>query len=272
MSGMPQPTPYRDLNEVLGEFRTGVRDVLGSGFTGAYLHGSFAVGDFDRHSDVDFLVVTREELTGGQIEGLRALHRRLFALESPWARHLEGSYLTRRALRRTEAPPSKRLYLDNNHSELVRSDHDNTAVVRWMLREHGIALAGPPARDLVDPVPDQVLRAEIFAVMSGWGERLRAEPGELGNQWQQPFAVLLYCRMLHALHTATIVSKPVAARWAAATLDPVWTGLIEKAWAGRPDPDDRFRLPADPADIAATLAFVAHVCELGAALMRPRCD
>jgi predicted nucleotidyltransferase len=39
-----------------------VQDVLGTGFVGAYLQGSFAVGDFDRHSDVDFIIVIAEEL------------------------------------------------------------------------------------------------------------------------------------------------------------------------------------------------------------------
>ena len=53
-----QPTPYPDLNVVLREFVTQVRNVLGANFIGAYLQGSFAVGDFDIYSDVDFLILT----------------------------------------------------------------------------------------------------------------------------------------------------------------------------------------------------------------------
>ncbi len=40
-----------------------VQAALGDNFVGAYLHGSFAVGDFDQHSDVDFIIVVRTTLS-----------------------------------------------------------------------------------------------------------------------------------------------------------------------------------------------------------------
>jgi hypothetical protein len=42
---MAAPTPYPDLNEVLGELVAGARDVLGEDLVAACLQGSFAVGD-----------------------------------------------------------------------------------------------------------------------------------------------------------------------------------------------------------------------------------
>jgi predicted nucleotidyltransferase len=53
-----QPTAFPDLNEVLRELVSSVQAILGENFCGAYLQGSFAVGDADEHSDVDFIVVT----------------------------------------------------------------------------------------------------------------------------------------------------------------------------------------------------------------------
>lgn len=50
-----KPTPYPDLNEVLDDFVASVVTALGSDFVGAYLQGSFAIGDFDQNSDVDFI-------------------------------------------------------------------------------------------------------------------------------------------------------------------------------------------------------------------------
>jgi hypothetical protein len=47
------PTPYPDLNAVLQELVSTVQRALGSNFAAACLQGSFAVGDFDQHSDVD---------------------------------------------------------------------------------------------------------------------------------------------------------------------------------------------------------------------------
>jgi predicted nucleotidyltransferase len=53
------PTPYPDVNEVLLTLLDNVRAILGDYFTGMYLYGSLASGDFDpRRSDIDFLVVT----------------------------------------------------------------------------------------------------------------------------------------------------------------------------------------------------------------------
>ena len=52
---MRSPTPYQDLNVVLTRLVGGVQTALGATFVGAYLQGSFAVGDFDEHSDVDFI-------------------------------------------------------------------------------------------------------------------------------------------------------------------------------------------------------------------------
>jgi predicted nucleotidyltransferase len=45
----------------------GVQAALGSSFVAACLQGSFAVGDFDRHSDVDFMVTIEEGLSATQV-------------------------------------------------------------------------------------------------------------------------------------------------------------------------------------------------------------
>jgi Nucleotidyltransferase domain len=157
---MVGPTAFPELNAVLGELVAGARSVLGESFYGAYLHGSFAAGDADVYSDVDFIVVTREDLTDEQQAGLQAMHRRIYGLETPWAQHLEGSYAPERWLRRMDWSRSPFLYLDNGSDQLVWDSHCNTAVVRWLLREHGIALEGPEPRTLVDPVAASDLRRE----------------------------------------------------------------------------------------------------------------
>jgi predicted nucleotidyltransferase len=88
----PKPTAFDDLNMVLVELVSGVHAVLEEHFHGAYLMGSFALGDADQYSDVDFLVVTHAPVSEAQYVELGTLHRRLYALEIPWAQHLEGSY------------------------------------------------------------------------------------------------------------------------------------------------------------------------------------
>jgi hypothetical protein len=50
------PTPYPELDAVLQELVESVQAALSNSFVAACPQGSFAVGDFDRHSDVDFIV------------------------------------------------------------------------------------------------------------------------------------------------------------------------------------------------------------------------
>src|SRR5258708_38435162 len=96
---MALPTPYAELNSVLEELVASVKAALGEAFVGAYLQGSFAVGDFDRHSDVDFIIVVSDELRDTQVDALQAIHRRIYCLPSEWAQHLEGSYFPTAILR-----------------------------------------------------------------------------------------------------------------------------------------------------------------------------
>lgn len=94
------PTPYPDLNRVLAEFVSRVQAVLGDRFTAAYLVGSFAIGDFDTHSDVDFLIAMEEEVAEHRLPELQKMHGRIHELDSPWSRHLDGSYIPLNVLRK----------------------------------------------------------------------------------------------------------------------------------------------------------------------------
>jgi predicted nucleotidyltransferase len=107
------PTPYPELNAVLADLVSSVRQILGENFYGAYLQGSFAVGGADEHSDVDFVVVIERELTDAEQRQLQALQERLFTLPTPWAQHLEGSYVPREQLRKLDPKRRPWFYFDN---------------------------------------------------------------------------------------------------------------------------------------------------------------
>jgi hypothetical protein len=282
-----RPTPYADLNAVLAELVGRVRTLLADNFVGAYLQGSFALGDFDTHSDVDFMIVTHEDVPPDQVPDLQGMHDDLHALPSPWATRLEGSYAPKAILRRWSTtprdPPGEPrpetwadpgtsgmaprvypfLFLGNGERVLVRSEHDNTQVVRWILREKGVALAGPPARGLVDPVPGEALREEVGAVLDRLD--LMDEPAISEQMWVQCFMALMVGRMLYALATGRIGSKKTAVTFAKQRLEPRFAGLIERAWRereGRPDEGTAlaayFRQASDPDEAAATLDLIRH--------------
>ncbi len=252
------PTPYDDLNRVLRDLVNSVRVALGEQFVGAYLQGSFAVGDFDAHSDVDFIVVTQGDLSDREVQALQAMHGRLYALDSAWAQHLEGSYFPASVLRCSPQSDSLLWYLDNGSRALIQSTHCNTLLVRWVVREHGVTLAGPAPVSLVDPISATALREEILATMRNWGQDILTYPAQYANRFYQTYIVLSYSRMLHDLRNGFPGSKRAGAEWAKANLDPAWAGLIDRTWAGRPTPEVSVRQPADPADFQATLDYVRY--------------
>lgn len=255
------PTPYPELNQVLAELVARIQPILGPDFVGAYLQGSFALGDFDQDSDVDFVVVTQEDLTSQQVDALQAMHDQVYQLDSEWAKHLEGSYFSTEILRDHAERGRELWYLDHGARSLVRSDHCNTILVRWIVREKGVLLAGPPPKTLVDPIPDGLLRAEMFEALTYWGQTILDDPAPYNNRFYQSYIVLNWSRMLHDLVRGYPGSKRAGAEWAKVTLDPCWSNLIDSAWEGRPDPARQVRQPADPEAFAETLRFVRDVMQ-----------
>ena len=290
---MIHPTPYGELNAVLDHLLGGVRAALGDNFVGLYLQGSFAVGDASPGSDCDFLVVTARDLSPAELAALQTLHKAIHRLPCPhWRNQLEGSYAPAAILRRWSttprdppgelrpdgwadpglcgAPPKAYpfWYLDHGSDTLVRSEHDNTQVVRWCLREKGVTVAGPDIRELVDPVTPDMLRTEVRATMD-LGLAVDLQPMEM-IAWQM-FWVGLYARMLHTRVTGAVHSKKESLAWAAETLEPEWRGLLLRARArtkGDPDAAD----PADPEEVAATRAFAHHVVRLADTRFAPASD
>lgn len=259
---MADPTIYPELNAVLRELVASARTILAENFCGAYLQGSFAVGDADVHSDVDFVIVTEDEVGEAQLAALQAMHERIHALDVPWAQHLEGSYIPKNSLRRLDPSRPPYLYLDNGSSELVWDNHCNTEVVRWSLRERGIVLAGPDPKSLVDPVSAAELRSEVLTTMHEWVDWAKAPDM---SRWRQPTLVLSYCRMLHTLTVSRVTSKREAGEWALGALSAEWASLIRSALDDRPDLWLLVHEPADAEAVRRTLAFVDYALNEAAA-------
>ncbi len=255
-------TPFEDLNHLLVEFAVGTKEVLGDSFCGAYLQGSFAVGDADAYSDVDFIVVTRDDVTPEQRAGLQALHQTLYARPTSWAQHLEGSYISREVLRLPDPDRRPLLYLDNGATEFALDDHDNTAVVRWSLREHGVVLAGPDPSELVEPIAAETLRAEMRWALGHWRAWFRSI-GSISRR-ALAVAVLTHARILHTLAIGEVGSKRKAGEWALHALDPEWTPLIRWALDDRPDPWTKVHQPADPALLGRTRQFIDYAARWAA--------
>src|SRR4249919_3113407 len=104
-------TGYPDLDELLEDFAASARSILGEGLVAVYLQGSFALGDADEHSDVDWIAVTEADPTAEELAALQSMHQRLYRRTTPWAQHLEGSYLARALIRRID-PERRPVWID----------------------------------------------------------------------------------------------------------------------------------------------------------------
>ena len=134
----PHPTPYVDVNNVLLELLSGVQTILRSRFIGLYLFGSLASGDFDRDSDVDFIVVSEDEISPDLFSVLQAMHARIETIDSWCATQLDGSYISRHALRRYDPANAVHPHIDRGVGESLRMmRHDSDWIIqRHSLREH----------------------------------------------------------------------------------------------------------------------------------------
>jgi hypothetical protein len=251
-------TPYPELDEVLAAFVAGVQEVLVENLVGIYLQGSFAVGDADEWSDVDFVVVTETQVTEDDAVALQVVQERVYAMPSTWAQHLEGSYFTREQIRRFDPARTPLLYFDNGATERARDNHCNTAVVRWSLREHGITLTGPDPKELVDPVPAEVLRDDARWALSAYDDSLAERSLVDWSRRFQGLLVLSICRILHTLECGRVTSKPEAGEWALRTLPAEWTDLIRLALDDRPDPWVKVEQQADRELLARSYAFLNY--------------
>ena len=229
------PTPHPDVNAVLDRLLAGAREVLGERFVGLYLHGSLAYGDFDpATSDLDFLVVTGGGLPDETFSALKEMHTGLRTDKSYWAQKLEGAYLPKEVLRRHDPTMSPVPWLGSDGHFARETLGSDWILQRWILREHGIAVAGLPLAGLIDPVRADDLREAVRGSLREWWSPPFPSPERFESDEYRAYAVLTMCRSLYVLAHGAVASKPGAARWAQGTLGPPWADLAARAAAWKP--------------------------------------
>jgi len=247
------PTPYPDVNSILGVLLKNVQDVLGSHFIGMYLDGSLTSDAFDEDSDIDFVVVTDEDISADLFLALQAMHDQIATIDSYWATQMEGTYVSQHAIRRYDPAYNRHPHIQRGRNErLAMLDHsEEWTVHRHIVRERGITISGPSPQTLIDPISPDDLR-QAMRGPRWWLTRILNNRSEIAHRGWQSTVVLILCRILYTLETGDVVSKPAAASWAKEVLDAKWKALIDSTWEGRHHPGDN----AQPDAINATLDFI----------------
>jgi hypothetical protein len=124
-----------------------------------------------------------------------------------------------------------------------------------VVRECGVIVEGPEPKTLIDFVSPEDIRRAVKGILQEWWFPMLDDPSWLHDNENayRAFAVITMCRVLHALETGTILSKPKAIQWARSKLDIRWKQLIDKA----------ARVGNDDYEIALgeTLDFIRYIRE-----------
>ncbi len=251
--------PVASASELEGVLRMLAADaerVLGSDLVGVYLTGSFALGHGDLASDVDFFVVSARELTPGDERGARAAHAVFPVRPGHFARHLEGSWVSRAALATAPGETAPWLYVDNGSSEMEFSRHDDSWTSRWVARR-AIPVAGAEPSLFVAAPPQGSLRREAHNQSQARVAWLDDHEDQYEDGWAQPYLALTFCRLLYTAHADEVTGKAEAARWVIENYPRSgFDDFISRSITYRVDPFDRVHGRADPALSSQMAAFV----------------
>ncbi|HEY7021687.1 MAG TPA: aminoglycoside adenylyltransferase domain-containing protein [Ktedonobacterales bacterium] len=227
-------TPYDDVNAVLTQLSDGLTALLGGQLLGLYLTGSLTYGDFDPgRSDIDFLAVLSDELSGNQLDAVTALHERIGAAIPHWAKRLEGSYITKEMIETKARPDKARPYV--NAGEIHHYPYGNEWTINlYALQECGVALMGPAPQALFPHVSIEDVRAASRQdLIEEWLPKLddpdAFQQAGYDSDHLKAYAVLTMCRVLHRAKHDGAASKRVASRWVKETYGEPWRSLVEQA-------------------------------------------
>ena len=235
-----------------------IRDALADNFVGAYLTGSLALGCFDaKTSDVDVLVVTERPVSDEAFAALKAVHQRTPPEADQSRPEYEVYYIDRATIRRFE-PGQRHVKVEPGYG-LFRTEHRTSWVIeRSTVREHGVTLAGPDPKTLIDPITVDEMRdaarGELRKRLANWEEGVWPL-SDLGHRGSQGFEIETACRALCTVETGAITSKPDALAWARKALPEKWHSLLDFAERYRKDRTQ------DISRVDEVLSFVRYAVE-----------
>jgi predicted nucleotidyltransferase len=263
------PTPYADINELLGLLLSQMQALLGDKLIGLYLFGSLVVGDFDDDiSDIDLVAAISSDLDEQEFERLKAIHADIVQRYKQWDDRIEIGYIAVEHFKKAMSRHPIALISPGEPFHVKESGTD-WIINRSVLREKGLALFGPAPETLVAPLTQADRMQTVRDNVQEWREWI-AQTEMIHERDYQSFMILTMCRELYRLyHEGHIASKKAAAHWAQQEW-PEWASLIRQALAWREA--YREEQTDDDATLPETLRFVHFAlaqCERDPGISKP---
>jgi hypothetical protein len=254
------PAPIEPL---LAEYVRLAGERLPDLLAGFYLHGSIVLDAFDpRLSDIDFLAVLSRPCRQQELAVLAGIHAELAGRYPHWP--MEGGYLQRHDLRQCDDVVDPHPHYHDG--ALHPNQRDLSTVARWLVRERGIVVLGPPPRELDICVEWPDLIAKMHVNMDTYWRSFVVRPGRIvwllsdfGVQW----AVLGVLRQLYSFLEHDITSKIGAGLYGLERLPERWQRIVREALrirAGEGTSSYRLRLTRAVA-AHALLRYVLAACK-----------
>jgi predicted nucleotidyltransferase len=202
--------------------------VLGAEVLGAYLYGSALTGGLRPRSDLDVLVLTRRAAT---IEEKRRLAEGLLAVSDQGLRPVEVTVVAEPDVKPWRYPPRfdlqfgewHRAALERGEDEpLAATTNPDVALLLTMVLQASRPLLGPPAPELLDPVPSEDLTR---ALLHGAEEVMPGLADDTRN------SVLTLARIWLTVETGEIGPKERAADWVLERLPEEHSEVLARARA-----------------------------------------
>jgi streptomycin 3"-adenylyltransferase len=198
-----------------------------------HLFGSAVDGGLKPHSDIDLMVTVSNALTDPV---RRSLMMDLLSVsaavgaDGPW-RPLEVTLVVRSEVVPWRYPPLRELQFGEwLRAELQAGiippavpDHD-LAILLTKVRQHSVCVAGPPAAELFNPVPEADFSQALLDTVAQWND----EPDWQGDERN---VVLALARIWFSAVTGEIAPKDVAAAWALERLPDEYRPVLAMARA-----------------------------------------
>ena len=232
-----------DVTDLLDQLATNLPTIIAANLVGIYLYGSLTQQAFNpRRSDIDCIVVVKRDLSDAQFKRLREWLGEV-STSNPWVARLQMSVRIR-----------DRILVRNSRSclfqfgKLQRGRSDGNPIIWINVLESGVTLYGPSPSAFVPLITGKIffdaLRREVGYIRAELIDKRDSEWRDV--QFYRAYAAMTLCRLLYSQANGTVVSKPLAVRWAMKNLEKKWHPLIRQAMAsGGPDerPTSRISLP-----------------------------